>query len=236
MTHRGDMLVDRLQTGLQDQYDLAIPYQVDQFVSHDARFARHMTSTETLPGNRSASDAPERLEETVFIRQSDDTLEFTVYLDHEVLNTASAHTHTDDSGRVHAYEAHSLDQICTVVEGVSHAVCLLWHAHHDRQLRALDLELQAEVDKYMILMDCSPDDASRSRLHSQLFDKARITAPVDSALHERYKAASDFAATYCEWLSQTFPGPAERQNLNHELSRFYRLSGSAKFERIRRLH
>lgn len=219
------MLVEKLQNSLQNQYDLAIPYQVEQFVSHDAGFARNMARKDAAP-----------VEETVFICQSEDSLEFTVYLDHDVLSNASEHTHTDGNGRVHAYEQHSLDSICTVVEGVSHAVCLLWHAHHDRQLRALDLELQAEVDKFMVLMACSPDDDSRSRLHSQLFTNARFMAPGDSELYHRYKAASDFAATYCQWLNDAFPGPADQQGLSQELARFYRLSGSAKFERIRRLH
>lgn len=229
------MLVDKLQSSLQKQYDLAIPYQVEQFVSHDAVLARNLAGSDRQDGNKQDGDSP-AMEENVFICQSDDSLEFTVYLDHDILSHVSENIQTDSHGRLHAYEQHTLDSLCTVVEGVSHAVCLLWHAHHDRQLRALDLELQAEIDKYMLLMACNPDDESRYRLHRQLFANARFIDAADSALYQRYKAASDCAASYCEWLMQAFPGPADQPGLSQELARFYRLSGSAKFEHIRRLH
>ncbi len=230
------MLVENLQTSLQRQYDLAIPYQVQQFVSHDALLARELAATARQDNQDESPDDAAAIEETVFICQSGDTLEFTVYLDHDVLDIASENTRTDRHGRLHTYEQHTIDSLCTIVEGVSHAVCLLWHAHHDRQLRAVDLELQAEVDKYMLLMGCNPDDDSRGRLRRQLFDNARFTAPADTALHQRYKVASEGAASYCEWLSQAFPGPADQTGLTQELARFYRLSGAAKFEHIRRLH
>lgn len=234
------MLVETLQSRLQQQYDLAIPYQVEHFVSHDAELALHLVN-EALDTSEdshlSCVDTPScRTEETIFINQSDDTLEFTLYLDQDVLSLASKHTKTASNGAVHAYDKHTIDSLCTVVEGVSHAVCLLWHAHHDRQLRALDLELQAEVDKYMLLLESCPDNLSRDGLHRQLFKDVRYTAPVGSMLYQRYKVAGDHAATYCHWLVQEFPGPGDQLSLRQELARFYRLSGTAKFERIRRLH
>lgn len=234
------MLVETLQSRLQQRYDLAIPYQVEHFVSHDTELALQLagepsgTSTDC---HASCSGTPLPLmEETLFINQSDDTLEFTLYLDQEVLSLASRHTETASNGAVHAYNKHTIDSLCTVVEGVSHAVCLLWHAHHDRQLRALDLELQAEVDKYLLLLESCADTQSRDGLHRQLFRDVRYTSPVGSALYERYKAAGDYAAVYCHWLVQAFPGPGDQLSLHQELARFYRLSGTAKFDRIRRLH
>lgn len=234
------MLVDTLQSRLQFQYDLAIPYQVEHFVSHDAELAQHLASETGSSGqvNQDPVDhhAADMTEETIFISQSDDSLEFTLYLDQDVLSLANKHTQTGDNGALHTYDRSSIDSLCTVVEGVSHAVCLLWHAHHDRQLRALDMELQAEVDKYMLLLESCADPLSRDQLHRQLFRNVRYTAPVGSALYERYKTAGDFAATYCQWLIQEFPGPGDQRSLHQELARFYRLSGTAKFDRIRRLH
>ena len=234
------MLVETLQSRLQQQYDLAIPYQVEHFVSHDTELALHLAGESS--GMDDAHHAPcaeipsPMAEETLFISQCDDTLEFTLYLDKDVLSLASQHTQTGSNGAVHAFDKHTIDSLCTVVEGVSHAVCLLWHAHHDRQLRALDLELQAEVDKYMLLLESCVDNQSRDGLHRQLFRDVRYTAPVDSTLYKRYKVAGDHAAIYCHWLVQEFPGPGDQLSLHQELARFYRLSGTAKFDRIRRLH
>ena len=130
----------------------------------------------------------------------------------------------------------SLDSLCTVVEGVSHAVCLLWHAHYDRQLRPLDLELQAEIDKYLVLMGTVSNTSERSELHRRLFEQIRYIAPEGTALHERYRTASDSAASYCTWLTNTFVDQPDPRGLSSELARFYRLSGAAKFQRIQRVH
>lgn len=234
------MLVETLQARLQQHYDLTIPYQVEQFVSHDAKLAKQLSveSADSAQECHACSETidPRMAEETLFISQSEDTLEFTLYLDKDVLSLASRHTRTGSNGAVHAYDKHSIDSLCTVVEGVSHAVCLLWHAHHHRQLRALDMELQAEVDKYMLLLESCADNQSRDELHRQLFIDVRYTAPAGSTLHERYKKAGDYAAVYCHWLVQKFPGPGDQLSLYQEMARFYRLSGSAKFDHIRRLH
>jgi hypothetical protein len=234
------MLVEHLQSALQQQYDLAIPYQVRHFVSHDPKLAQHLAYDNSTAGHDSRVQEQQAQQpvpqETVYISQSDDLLEFTLYLDHDVLQSASANTQTSEDRIRQRHDEQPLDSLCTVVEGVSHAVCLLWHAHHDRQLRALDLELQAEVDKYLMLLSSCSNCDSRALLHRQLFDKARFTSPVGSDLYQRYKLASESAASYCNWLIQEFPEPGDRHELRQELARFYRLSGNAKFERIKRLH
>lgn len=232
------MLVQQLQSRLQAQYDLNIPYDVEHFVSHDAELARHLSGNHS---NATADSIDERIEqETVFIRQSADTLEFTLYLDKDVLNQASAHGGTDHSEISSGTESHSdgdvVDNLCTIVEGVSHAVCLLWHAHHDRQLRPLDLELQAEIDKYLLLAGSRCETSQRRQWHQQLFYQVSYSALEGTTLHERYRIANDTAASYCHWLSEQFLDAADERGLSRELARFYRLSGKAKFERIKQLH
>ena len=250
---------------MQQQYDLAIPYQVVHFVSHDEALARQLSSTsgddeafsdnvsgslsDNLDGNLNDSKAVRAAaavaQETVFISQSEDSLEFTLYLDHDVLQSASVNLSSERIGAAcgdtlqaapDILDHQQLDSLCTVVDGVSHAVCLLWHAHHDRQLRALDLELQAEVDKYTLLLTSCPDSDNRNLLHQRLFDNVRYIPPAGTELFERYRLASESAAVYCSWLVQSFPGPADQLGFRQELARFYRLSGAAKFERIKRLH
>ena len=214
------MLVDTLQATLQSHYDLAFPYAVKQFVSHDSDLAEHLANGEIN-------------DEALLVRQSSDTLEFTLYLDNSVLTQASRGS-SEQSATASSLD--SLDSLCTVVEGVSHAVCLLWHAHHDRQLRALDLELQAEIDKYLVLMGTVSNTSERSELHRRLFEQIRYIAPEGTALHERYRKASDSAASYCKWLTSTFVDQPDARGLSSELARFYRLSGTAKFQRIQRVH
>lgn len=213
------VLLNQIQTQLQDRYDLDIPYCIEEFVSSDRFVASQLADVQENEGlERPAID-----EEVVFIEQSSDSLEFTVYFDEQLLESV-------------AQARSDLDGVCTVVEGASHAVCLLWHAHNDRQLRPVDLELQAEIDKFVVLMEKITDPAARLGLHRHLFSTSRILPDSNTALYERYKVASSLASDYCQWLNQRFIDDNNQIELHGELSRFYRLSGRAKFDHIQRLH
>ncbi len=229
------MIVGQLQSRLQRQYDLAFPYEVVQFVSHDEQLARQLSQQGQAPDARSEHSRPHPEPECLFIQQGGDTLEFTLYLDKTVMAAVSRHQETDQH-TASADTTASLDNLCTVMEGVSHAVCLLWHAHHERQIRPVDLELQAEIDKFLLLLTSSERCLDRRQLHQQLFHQCRYVSEPGSELHARYRRANDFAADYCRWLVTQFIDNLDTSGLKTELARFYRLSGQAKFDRIQRLH
>ena len=206
-------LVDELERRIARRYDIAPVHPLRDFVLQDPDALRTL------------SDADAHTDEVVLVREGDDGLELTVYLSRDVCERARAALAERD------LRDGGLDAVCTLVEGVSHGVCLLWHARHGRELRPLDLELQADIDKYLVL---SRDLAVAGGLHRALFERVRYTAPAGSALESRYRRANGRAARYCRWLDRRFPGRAERGALNAELARFYRLSGHAKLRRIER--
>lgn len=208
-----------LQARLQARYDLDIPYRIEQFISCDKALADELADAQARMGQ----ERPTVDEEVMFIEQREDSLEFTVYFDEQLLMAVSA-ANSD------------LDGMCTVVEGASHAVCLLWHAHNDRQIRPIELELQAEIDKFMILVESDASGIDGRLLHRCLFSNSRLINNQSSVLHDRYRTASKLASRYCHWLIQRFIEDENHTALHHELARFYRLSGRAKFERIRQLH
>ena len=205
----------QLQDGLQACYDVQLPFKVDRFVSHDADWLERMTGE---------TDA---IDEVLLVRQHDDSIDVTLYLENATVGQASAALQSGSLDR------DGLESVCTVVEGVSHVVCLLWHACHERQLSALDLELQADVDKFVLLAATLTRSADRQLLHRRLFETVTITAEVGSARHERYRLANGQAASYCHWLNSRFMNPRDWRGLRRELARFYRLSGARKRERIR---
>lgn len=210
------MLLTQLQTGLEACYDVRLPFTVDEFVCHDADWLQTMT------GHCTAVD------EVLLVREQCDGLDLTLYLESDTLQHAS---HALDSGSL---DQQGLDAVCAVVEGVSHVVCLLWHAHHQRQISALDLELQADVDKFVLLAGTLVQGEDRQALHQRLFEAMRITSAAGSDLHERYRTANSQAASYCHWLNSTFMNARDSRGLACELARFYRLPGTRKRERIRR--
>lgn len=228
------MILNELQGKLETQYDLIIPYEVDAFVSHDIEVAKTLAKAT----NQACQDTQHPDIEVVFIRQDEFNMEFTLYLDNSLMQAFKQTANIEDflksckPGEKHP----TLDDICTVVEGVSHVVCLLWHAHNDRQLRPVDLELQAEIDKYLVLLGTSDTLTQHRQIHKQLFSQCQLTSTPGTALFERYRTANNLAARYCGWLSDTFFAALDKTGLDSELARFYRLSGQAKFDRIRRLH
>jgi len=65
----------------------------------------------------------------------------------------------------------------TALEGVSHFLYLAWNAGHDKPVSLLELEMQAEVDKYVAsywLMRRQFPDRFPAELLRLLFERTRI--------------------------------------------------------------
>jgi hypothetical protein len=139
--------------------------------------------------------------------------------------------------RVHL-DGHNLDSFCTATEEVSHFVYLLFCARTARTVTQLELELQAEVDKYLcavFLLSLQNDGAVSSRLKDLLFRHYRIADTVSGERAERYRAASHLAYRYCRYLEARFLKQARLADLARETRRFYRLGQREKLEKISEL-
>jgi len=81
-----------------------------------------------------------------------------------------------------------------VAEGVSHFVYLVERARISLPVTKLELELQAEVDKYVLSLGFSAND-DRGLLE-RLFDSPRFLDPENSEAGERYRLAHHLAARF----------------------------------------
>jgi hypothetical protein len=132
----------------------------------------------------------------------------------------------------------NLDSFCTATEEVSHFVYLLFCARTARTVTQLELELQAEVDKYLcavFLLSLQNDGAVSPRLKDLLFHHYRIAETVSDERAERYRAASQLAYRYCQYLEARFLKPSRLADLARESRRFYRLGQREKLEKISEL-
>ena len=139
--------------------------------------------------------------------------------------------------RVHL-DARNLDSFCAATEEVSHFVYLLFCARTARTVTQLELELQAEVDKYLcaaFLLSLQNDGAVSRHLKQLLFRHYRIADTVSGERAERYRAASQLAYRYCEYLEARFLKPSRLADLARESRRFYRLGQREKLEKISEL-
>jgi hypothetical protein len=122
----------------------------------------------------------------------------------------------------------SLDERMQLVEGVSHFVYIAERARVGLPATVLELELQAEVDKFVFL---AFDEASHSRHRAEsichaLFRRVRYAHAPDTESGERYRLANDLAAR----VSRRLFAPRASTEARRWLIRFYR---SGQTEKIR---
>lgn len=118
------------------------------------------------------------------------------------------------------------DEWLQVLEGISHFVLVVDRARAGRSTTQLELELQAEVDKFVLLAlerrSFGPADART--LHDALYERVHYLHPEESEAGERYRLANKLAARFVLRLLQN----DEQERRLELLRRFYRSDQSAK--------
>lgn len=168
--------------------------------------------------------------ETLLLRERGDELELGLCFDPEVLARVEAR------GGIRGFAWQPLEDFWTVLEGVSHFVCLGWHAANEREISALDLEVQAEIDKFVTAWELGRHSGLgdlAEQIHAQLFDAAGPAPQLPAELRERYSEASRLAEPYCRWLRQRHGNDVH--GLREELRAFFRLPPHRRRARIRQL-
>ena len=131
------------------------------------------------------------------------------------------------------------DAWCLAAEGVSHFVYLSFRYTGGDSVSQVELEVQAEVDKYAsALLDHGPELlagygvglflARSRRIRRQLFVEQELLDAPGSVEHTRYRRATTAAAEYTSLLERDFVRRGDREGLVRELRRFYRAGPEAK--------
>jgi hypothetical protein len=156
--------------------------------------------------------ASEGEREALLVRETDDGLELCLRL-----------PRLDDASE-------RLDPICQIIEGVSHFVYLADRASRDRATTQLELELQAEVDKYVVLAASLEnfDEATSRRLRERLYERVAFAHAEDTVEGERYRLANDRARRFTGRLERDFVSRSRYAELRAELRRFFHLSQNDK--------
>ncbi|HEY4118526.1 MAG TPA: hypothetical protein VGM56_11760 [Byssovorax sp.] len=126
-----------------------------------------------------------------------------------------------------------LDLAAQIVEGVSHFLCLAERARRELPITQLELELQAEVDKYVTcLLVTEAIPRVSAELRARLFGDPCYEPDLDADERERYRAANDNAHRYTTWLEHAFVAPRRIPEMLGELRRFYRVGLAGKLAQI----
>jgi len=133
----------------------------------------------------------------------------------------------------------NLGSFSTLTEEVSHFLYVLSRARVERTLTQLELELQAEVDKYLIallFLSLQNEGAVPTGLRGLLFHRYRLVDGLSAESAERYHEASRLARRYCGWLESRFLRGGRPGELAREVRRFWRLGQREKLETIAAIH
>jgi hypothetical protein len=205
----------RVQRGLETLYRVDTGVAVDDFmIDEEAR----------------AHLAPARRpREQLLVCEDDGEMSLALFIDPGVLDNLAAH----DPGR--RLGDHNLGDFLLAVEGVSHFIYAIWCARAERPVTQMELELQAEVDKYVTcLLATEPAAGQSEALRNRLFVDAAYEPDLDGDERDRYRAANDNAHRYAVWLETAYVATRRIPEMLGELRRFYRHGLAAKLARIAR--
>jgi hypothetical protein len=131
----------------------------------------------------------------------------------------------------------SFDDLCQIIEGVSHFVYLAERARRELPATQLELELQAEVDKYVILSHAAGSGrfhpARAARVRARLFERVRFLHPPHTETGARYRMANDLAARLAGGLEARFGRSGRHDQMRAALRRFYGAGQAEKIELAR---
>jgi hypothetical protein len=170
-----------------------------------------------------------RPREQLLVVEQDGEMNLALYIEPSVISNLDTH---DPSRRL---GDHNLGDFLLAIEGVSHFIYTVCCARAERPVSQLELELQAEVDKYVTcLLTTEPEARVSATLRRRLFDDAAYEPDLDDDEHDRYRAANDNANRYAGYLEETFVARRRIPEMLGELRRFYRQGLAAKLSTIAR--
>jgi hypothetical protein len=219
------MILKQLQDFIGDIYDVSVSHDVYDFL---------VTDRQRLP-TAARTDGPTD-EELIVMQPEEGTtgeLAMSLYLDPALLERLDR---ADPMERLHDG---NVADYWTALEGVSHFVYLAWNAGHDKPVSLLELEMQAEVDKYVgsyWLMRRQFPDRFPAELLRLLFERTRIDSRLAAGREDMYREASRYAERFCRRLERSLRGARghSQAEVLTELRRFYRLTNARKVAHIRR--
>lgn len=205
-------LVDDVQDQLEAIYDIRCPRASGFLLTVAAEEA-------------AASD------EELWLRENEETLELGLFLAPR-LRAEVGQQSLRQSGWVEG----SLDAYCRLAEGVSHFLYLVHSAQLGRHLSLLEMEAQAEVDKFAsVVLHLWPtlDGPSVRALHRRLFVTSSLRPGLGSAERARYTEANRLGANFAARLV-TDCAARRLDRVLGALRHAYRLGAEAKLQHLGR--
>jgi hypothetical protein len=211
------MFLGTMQASLADLYGLEVAYDVHDFLITDRRLAN------ALGGGRD-------VDEKLLIAEDDGAAEVSLFLCEKLVERLARNDPTAD------LNGGNLADFWTAFEGVSHFTYFAFKAARDHRVTLLEMELQAEVDKFVAtaMLLRRQGESPPPGLHRWLFELPRYDEQLSPSEYERYERANHYAGKYCRRLWPRLKAGYCADDLRRELRHFYRLPREQKIDHIDR--
>ena len=204
-------MLDAIQEQLEAIYGIRAEYRVKDFLV-DSDTARQLGGSG-------------RAREELLVASGEGGLELALYLEPALLARVST---VGPRGAMTA----DLGDFCEVAEGVSHFLYVAHTARLERTVSLLELEAQAEVDKFAVctLLEWGLHVGRwAGSLVGRLFEQVQLRPNLSHAERWRYLEANRLAKSYCERLLPVVRA-GRMDKLLSELRHAYRLGAEAKLQ------
>lgn len=205
-------MIERLQEHLEAIYGFTCAARAEAFVV-DRESAVRLGATG-------------RAEEELLVHEDGEDLELALYLSPALLDRLKPY----EAGPVGHLLDGDLDGYCQVMEGVSHFLYVAHTAAYGRTVSLLELEAQAEVDKFAVCLLHRWGEGVRAwadELLERLFQRVSYRPRLSPQERWRYEEANRLSHRFCQRLMGHVAG-RRLDRLLSDLRYAYRLGAEAK--------
>jgi len=183
------MILKKIQEQLEALYQLKLEYNVEDFL---------IPQKEDKKDNIAIHNR--RAKEALLIKQTGNEIELALYVEPSLLKKLEA------MDPFLGLNDKNLEAFLMAVEGVSHFIYFLQGAAQDRPMTQLELEIQAEIDKYLLaaFLFYYQTKSVPVSLFSYLFENFQISGSLKKEEASRYEQANVFATKFCADLEKSY--------------------------------
>lgn len=211
-------LVEQVESHLESVYKFSNEVKVSDFLISEEELLE-------LAPDYQGKEFPKELF-LVKAKPSEDLLEIALYLDETLKKNLETFCPSE------GLHTKNISDFCALIEGVSHFVYYVCKANQNRNVTQLELELQAEVDKYVLLsLFLQAQSLDKKQILKLLFENYNLFQNLNQEQQDRYHTASDLARKYCYQLSQNLAN-REYDSFLGDVRSFYSLSHDQKVKYI----
>lgn len=211
------MIFKKIQNHLEALYRLSFKVDVEHFLVSRKRASANTTFIKNRLG-----------QEALIIRQEGWEVELGLFVANPVLKEL------EKRDPFVAVDEKNLKPLCVAVEGVSHFLYLVKNLEENHPVTQLELELQAEIDKYLLasLLFYHQTGGVPEFLLHHLFENFHWDPSLSKPEKKRYAEANRLGAKFCTHLEQNHIRHGRWQKALEAARHFYHLDHWSKIRQL----